>query len=72
VVGYSDVGGVNRHATEWSGGRVIELEGLPGSTDSVAYSINSAGAGGGIQRRFSRRVGRRPRHRPWRPAGLNE
>jgi probable HAF family extracellular repeat protein len=30
-------------ATEWSNGHVIELGGLPGSTYSVAYSINDAG-----------------------------
>ncbi len=31
------------HATEWSGGSVINLGGLPGFTDSVAISINDAG-----------------------------
>jgi uncharacterized membrane protein len=30
-------------ATEWSGGKVIELGGLPGSTTSTANSINDAG-----------------------------
>jgi uncharacterized membrane protein len=33
----------NNVATEWSGGSIINLEGLPGSTDSVAYAINDAG-----------------------------
>jgi uncharacterized membrane protein len=30
-------------ATEWSGGRVINLGGLPGSTDSEAFGVNDAG-----------------------------
>jgi uncharacterized membrane protein len=30
-------------ATEWSGDRIINLGGLPGSTSSEALSINSAG-----------------------------
>ena len=30
-------------ATEWSGGGVIELGGLPGSTASAAIGINNAG-----------------------------
>jgi probable HAF family extracellular repeat protein len=30
-------------ATEWSHGKVIDLGGLPGSTDSIAQSINNAG-----------------------------
>jgi uncharacterized membrane protein len=30
-------------ATEWSGGRVINLGGLPGSTSSFAFDINDAG-----------------------------
>jgi probable HAF family extracellular repeat protein len=31
------------HATEWSGGSVIDLGGLPGYTESRAYGINDAG-----------------------------
>jgi probable HAF family extracellular repeat protein len=31
------------HATEWSGGNIMDLGGLPGSTGSVAYGINNAG-----------------------------
>ena len=31
------------HATEWSGGSVIDLGELPGSTRSDAYGINDAG-----------------------------
>ena len=30
-------------ATEWSGGRVIDLEGLPGLTSSSASGINNVG-----------------------------
>jgi uncharacterized membrane protein len=30
-------------AIEWSGGRVIDLGGLPGATLSVAQAINDAG-----------------------------
>jgi uncharacterized membrane protein len=30
-------------ATEWSGGKIIDLGGLPGFTNSDAYSINNAG-----------------------------
>ena len=41
VVGSSLVGGVG-YATEWSGGSVINLGGLPGST-TIALSINDAG-----------------------------
>ena len=47
MVGYSEVGGVN-YATEWSGGSVINLGGLPGSTSSSAYSINDAGQAVGV------------------------
>ena len=35
-------------ATEWSGGDVINLEGLPGSFTSEAVSINNAGHAVGI------------------------
>jgi probable HAF family extracellular repeat protein len=42
VVGSSVVGGVG-YATEWSGGNVINLGGLPGLTDSGASAINNAG-----------------------------
>jgi uncharacterized membrane protein len=41
-VGYSIVGRV-QYATEWSGGHVINLGGLPGATASDALSINDAG-----------------------------
>jgi uncharacterized membrane protein len=41
-VGVSLFGGVEV-ATEWSGGSVIDLGGLPGSTGSAAGSINDAG-----------------------------
>jgi probable HAF family extracellular repeat protein len=37
-------------ATEWSGGSVIDLGGLPGSTQSSAYSINDAGQVVGLSR----------------------
>jgi probable HAF family extracellular repeat protein len=30
-------------ATEWAGGRIIDLGGLPGSTTSQAFGINDAG-----------------------------
>ena len=30
-------------ATEWSGGKVINLAGLPGATFTVAFGINDAG-----------------------------
>ena len=42
MVGYGGVGGFP-NATEWSRGRVINLGGLPGSTDSIAEAINDAG-----------------------------
>jgi probable HAF family extracellular repeat protein len=44
-VGYSyDSGAVGgREATEWNGGNIIDLSGLPGSNDNLAYSINDAG-----------------------------
>jgi uncharacterized membrane protein len=42
------VGENDEIATEWSDGRVIDLGGLPGSTDSIAYSINDAGQAVGI------------------------
>ncbi len=32
-----------QHATEWSGGQIINLWGLPGSTNSGASAINDAG-----------------------------
>ena len=38
------------YATEWSDGRVIDLGGLPGSTDSYAYGINDAGQAVGDSR----------------------
>jgi probable HAF family extracellular repeat protein len=41
-VGVSTVGGVDQ-ATEWSGGSVIDLGGLPGSSESGAFGINDAG-----------------------------
>jgi probable HAF family extracellular repeat protein len=41
-VGFSQVGGV-QHAVEWSGGAVIDLGGLPGSTQSRALGINDSG-----------------------------
>jgi probable HAF family extracellular repeat protein len=41
-VGFSYVDGRER-ATEWSGGSIIDLGGLPGSFGSVAQSINDAG-----------------------------
>jgi uncharacterized membrane protein len=41
-VGESEVGGT-AVATEWSGGSVINLGGLPGSTFGVAFGINNAG-----------------------------
>ncbi len=41
--GNSEGGGVIAHATEWSGGSVIDLGGLPGSTASIASGINDAG-----------------------------
>jgi uncharacterized membrane protein len=47
AVGSSVVGGTNV-ATEWSGGSVINLGGLPGSTNSQAFSINDAGLAVGI------------------------
>src|SRR5574337_1289739 len=31
------------YATEWSGGSVINLDGLPGASDSAACAINDAG-----------------------------
>src|SRR5574337_1243148 len=31
------------YATEWSGGSVINLDGLPGASDSAAGAINDAG-----------------------------
>jgi probable HAF family extracellular repeat protein len=37
------VGNSQGHATEWSNGSVIDLGGLPGSTSSIAYSINDSG-----------------------------
>ena len=37
------VGDSQGHATEWSNGSVINLAGLPGSTSSIAYSINDSG-----------------------------
>jgi uncharacterized membrane protein len=42
VVGFSLVGGLD-YASEWRGGRVISLGGLPGSTSSGAFNINDAG-----------------------------
>jgi uncharacterized membrane protein len=45
VVGYSIAGNV-QYATEWTGsvgGSIINLGGLPGFTQSVAYGINDAG-----------------------------
>jgi probable HAF family extracellular repeat protein len=42
VVGYSTVSGVHT-ATEWSGGSIIDLGGLPGSTLSIADGVNDAG-----------------------------
>jgi hypothetical protein len=44
-VGFSGFGGLggNEIATEWSGGSVINLGGLPGSTSSAALGINAAG-----------------------------
>ena len=66
---------VSRIATEWSGGSVINLGGLPGSTASIAHGINDAGqvvgyslVGGAADRH---RVERRQRHRAGRPAGLH-
>jgi probable HAF family extracellular repeat protein len=41
-VGFSIVGGLFL-ATEWSGGSVINLVNLPGSTNSVASGINASG-----------------------------
>jgi probable HAF family extracellular repeat protein len=41
-VGVSIVDGVE-FATEWSGGNIINLEGLPGFTSSFAEGINDAG-----------------------------
>jgi probable HAF family extracellular repeat protein len=41
TVGESNVGGA--HATEWSGGSVINLGGLPGSTNNDPTGINDAG-----------------------------
>jgi probable HAF family extracellular repeat protein len=35
--------GFTYHATEWSDGSIINLGGLPGSTQSFAYGINDAG-----------------------------
>jgi uncharacterized membrane protein len=35
-------------ATEWSGGNVIRLKNLPGSSNSQALSINDAGRAAGI------------------------
>ena len=35
--------GAYAYATEWRGGNVINLGGLPGSTSSVAESINNDG-----------------------------
>jgi hypothetical protein len=43
-------------ATEWSGGKVIDLGGLPGFTSSSASSINDAG-----QAVVFARIGRKPR-----------
>jgi probable HAF family extracellular repeat protein len=47
VVGSSTIGvlnvGFTEIATEWSDGKVINLGGLPGSSDSVAQAINDAG-----------------------------
>ena len=42
VVGFSVVDGAT-YATEWSGGGVINLGGLPGATFSSAESINNLG-----------------------------
>src|SRR5271166_5315718 len=42
VVGVSEVGG-SYYATEWSGGKIINLGGLPGSTYSSASGIINAG-----------------------------
>jgi hypothetical protein len=42
VVGWSFVDG-GFQATEWSGGRIIDLGGLPGFTLSEAGGINDAG-----------------------------
>ena len=36
------------YATEWSGGKVINLGGMPGSTSSVAEGINNAGQAVGV------------------------
>ena len=41
-MGFSIVGGLD-YATEWSGGNVINLGGLPGYTKSQARGINNAG-----------------------------
>jgi uncharacterized membrane protein len=46
-VGFSNVGAVH-YATEWSGDNVIDLGGLPWSTESYAESINDAGKRWGI------------------------
>ena len=48
VVGYtnldcSDDGCLTTYATEWRGGKVINLRGLPGTTFSTADAINSSG-----------------------------
>ena len=40
-------------ATEWSGGGVIKLGGLPGSTNSVAQGINNAGQAVGFSSGFN-------------------
>jgi probable HAF family extracellular repeat protein len=45
VVESSVVGGTE-YAVEWSGGSLIKLEDLPGSTGSVAASLNDAGVVG--------------------------
>ena len=37
------VGDILNQAVEWSGGSVIDLPGLPGSTQSDAFAINNLG-----------------------------
>jgi probable HAF family extracellular repeat protein len=43
VVGISQFSNGNTHATEWSGGKVIDLGALPGFTGSQAVGINDRG-----------------------------
>ena len=42
------VGSLGDQAAEWSGGTVIDLGGLPGSTASEAYAVNDAGTAVGV------------------------